>query len=108
MEGRGQRRRLQVQVTGHVQGQRQVGELLSALPEPGAVTIARSSLDDFCPPHQVELIQTSVLDTLRPLYPRLRVNVKYETPEEAEKMAEETGQTSGEAGKSQDDDASMD
>ncbi|XP_043188218.1 UPF0489 protein C5orf22 homolog [Amphibalanus amphitrite] len=60
----------------------QVSEFLSALPEPGCVTIARSSLDDFCPPDQVEDIQQSMLDRLTSLYPRLRVNVKYEVDEE--------------------------
>ena len=45
------------------------------------MTIARSSLDDFCPPEQVEHIQRCVLDRLTRLYPQIRVNVKYEQPE---------------------------
>lgn len=42
------------------------GELLTAIGVgPAMVTVARSSLDDFCPPDQVEYIQEKLLDLLR-------------------------------------------
>lgn len=55
-----------------------MGRLLTALPTPGAVTLARSSLDNYCPPHQVESIQQQVLQVLRHRYPSLAVQHKYE------------------------------
>jgi len=56
-----------------------VGEVLAALPEPATLTVARSSLDNYCPQEQVEEIQRLMLGCLRRLYPRLSVQQKYDT-----------------------------
>ncbi|XP_059622436.1 UPF0489 protein C5orf22 homolog [Phlebotomus argentipes] len=37
-------------------------------PPPTIITISRSTDDDYCPAHQVEDIQTALLDTLRDIY----------------------------------------
>ena len=37
---------------------------LGALPRPRLVTVARSSLDDYCPPEQVDSIQQGVISAL--------------------------------------------
>lgn len=42
--------------------------LLQNLPPPILVTVARSTEDGYCPPHQVEFIQSRVLETLKKLY----------------------------------------
>lgn len=54
-----------------------VYSLLKSLPEPTLVTIARSSLDDYCPPEQVDIIQGKVLDVLRSLYGTLDTHLVY-------------------------------
>ncbi|XP_066100257.1 UPF0489 protein C5orf22 homolog isoform X2 [Saccopteryx bilineata] len=51
--------------------------LLKNLPKPTLVTIARSSLDDYCPSEQVDTIQEKVLDVLRALYGTLDVHLVY-------------------------------
>ncbi|XP_066230024.1 UPF0489 protein C5orf22 homolog isoform X2 [Saccopteryx leptura] len=51
--------------------------LLKNLPKPTLVTIARSSLDDYCPSEQVDAIQEKVLDVLRALYGTLDVHLVY-------------------------------
>ncbi|KAM8818678.1 UPF0489 protein C5orf22 homolog isoform 2-T2 [Rhynchonycteris naso] len=51
--------------------------LLKNLPKPTLVTIARSSLDDYCPSEQVDTIQEKVLNVLRSLYGTLDVHLVY-------------------------------
>lgn len=51
--------------------------LLKNLPKPTLVTIARSSLDDYCPSEQVDTIQEKVLDMLRSLYGTLDIHLVY-------------------------------
>lgn len=51
--------------------------LLKHLPKPTLVTLARSSLDDYCPSNQVDLIQEKVLDVLRSLYGTLDVHLEF-------------------------------
>ncbi|XP_051006941.1 LOW QUALITY PROTEIN: UPF0489 protein C5orf22 homolog [Acomys russatus] len=51
--------------------------LLKNLPKPTLVTIARSSLDDYCPPEQVDSIQERVLGVLRSLYGALDAHLVY-------------------------------
>ncbi|XP_003792970.1 UPF0489 protein C5orf22 homolog [Otolemur garnettii] len=51
--------------------------LLKNLPKPTLVTIARSSLDDYCPPEQVDTIQEKVLNVLRSLYGTLDIHHVY-------------------------------
>nr|XP_028593750.1 UPF0489 protein C5orf22 homolog isoform X2 [Podarcis muralis] len=54
-----------------------VERLLRNLPKPTLVTIARSSLDDYCPAEQVQLIQEKVLNVLRLAYGNLEVHLEY-------------------------------
>ncbi|XP_077209564.1 UPF0489 protein C5orf22 homolog isoform X2 [Paroedura picta] len=54
-----------------------VKHLLMNLPKPTMVTVARSSLDDYCPADQVELIQEKVLNNLRSVYGTLDVHLEY-------------------------------
>ncbi|XP_042317717.1 UPF0489 protein C5orf22 homolog [Sceloporus undulatus] len=54
-----------------------VKHLLRNLPKPTLVTIARSSLDDYCPAEQVELIQEKVVNVLRSIYGTLDVHLEY-------------------------------
>ncbi|XP_036063236.1 UPF0489 protein C5orf22 homolog [Onychomys torridus] len=54
-----------------------VYSLLKSLPKPTLVTIARSSLDDYCPPEQVDTIQEKVLSVLRSLYGTLDTHLVY-------------------------------
>ncbi|XP_069469713.1 UPF0489 protein C5orf22 homolog [Ambystoma mexicanum] len=54
-----------------------VKRLLKNLPKPTLVTIARSSLDDYCPSEQVDVIQEKVLDVLRSLYGSLDVHFEF-------------------------------
>ncbi|CAH0695368.1 unnamed protein product [Spodoptera exigua] len=42
--------------------------LLRNIPPPVMITIARSSDDGYCPPHQVDYIQSLVLDVLKEIY----------------------------------------
>ncbi|KAH0504818.1 UPF0489 protein [Microtus ochrogaster] len=51
--------------------------LLKNLPKPTLVTIARSSLDDYCPPEQVDSIQEKVLGVLSSLYGTLDTHLVY-------------------------------
>ncbi|XP_049717727.1 UPF0489 protein C5orf22 homolog isoform X4 [Elephas maximus indicus] len=51
--------------------------LLKNLPKPTLVTIARSSLDDYCPSEQVDTIQEKVLTVLRSLYGTLDIHLAY-------------------------------
>uniref|UniRef100_A0A8C0W7Z9 CE022 protein n=1 Tax=Castor canadensis TaxID=51338 RepID=A0A8C0W7Z9_CASCN len=51
--------------------------LLKNLPKPTLVTIARSSLDDYCPSEQVDIIQEKVLNVLRSLYGTLDTHLVY-------------------------------
>ncbi|XP_048224417.1 UPF0489 protein C5orf22 homolog isoform X2 [Perognathus longimembris pacificus] len=54
-----------------------VYHLLKNLPKPTLVTIARSSLDDYCPSEQVDSIQEKVLGVLRSLYGTLDTHLVY-------------------------------
>uniref|UniRef100_A0A8C3MMK7 Uncharacterized protein n=1 Tax=Geospiza parvula TaxID=87175 RepID=A0A8C3MMK7_GEOPR len=51
--------------------------LLTDLPKPTLVTVARSSLDDYCPSEQVDIIQDKVLDLLLSVYGSLDVHLDY-------------------------------
>ncbi|RLW04508.1 hypothetical protein DV515_00005735 [Chloebia gouldiae] len=51
--------------------------LLTDLPKPTLVTVARSSLDDYCPSEQVDIIQEKVLDLLHSVYGSLDVHLDY-------------------------------
>ncbi|XP_027724553.1 UPF0489 protein C5orf22 homolog [Vombatus ursinus] len=51
--------------------------LLKNLPKPTLVTIARSSLDDYCPSEQVDTIQEKVLNVLHTLYGSLDIHLEY-------------------------------
>ncbi|XP_063781273.1 UPF0489 protein C5orf22 homolog [Pseudophryne corroboree] len=51
--------------------------LLKHLPKPTLVTLARSSLDDYCPSEQVDFIQEKVLDVLRSLFGPLDVHLQF-------------------------------
>ncbi|XP_073486995.1 UPF0489 protein C5orf22 homolog isoform X1 [Aquarana catesbeiana] len=51
--------------------------LLKHLPKPTLVTLARSSLDDYCPSNQVDFIQEKVMDVLRSLYGTLDVHLEF-------------------------------
>ncbi|NWV58670.1 CE022 protein, partial [Malurus elegans] len=54
--------------------------LLTNLPKPTLVTVARSSLDDYCPSEQVDIIQENVLSLLRSVYGSLDVHLDYSSP----------------------------
>ncbi|NXC21872.1 CE022 protein, partial [Corythaeola cristata] len=51
--------------------------LLKDMPKPTLVTIARSSLDDYCPSEQVDIIQEKVLSLLGSVYGTLDVHLDY-------------------------------
>ncbi|XP_040519825.1 UPF0489 protein C5orf22 homolog isoform X1 [Gallus gallus] len=51
--------------------------LLKDMPKPTLVTIARSSLDDYCPSEQVDVIQEKVLSLLGFIYGTLDVHLDY-------------------------------
>ncbi|XP_012495962.1 PREDICTED: UPF0489 protein C5orf22 homolog [Propithecus coquereli] len=51
--------------------------ILKSLPKPTVVTIARSSLDDYCPSEQVDTIQEKVFHVLRSLYGTLDIQQVY-------------------------------
>uniref|UniRef100_A0A8C9LDP0 CE022 protein n=1 Tax=Pavo cristatus TaxID=9049 RepID=A0A8C9LDP0_PAVCR len=51
--------------------------LLKNMPKPTLVTIARSSLDDYCPSEQVDIIQEKVLSLLGFVYGTLDVHLDY-------------------------------
>uniref|UniRef100_A0A8C3WUS1 Chromosome 5 open reading frame 22 n=1 Tax=Catagonus wagneri TaxID=51154 RepID=A0A8C3WUS1_9CETA len=51
--------------------------VLKNLPKPTLVTIARSSLDDYCPSEQVDTIQEKVFSVLRSLYGTLDIHLEY-------------------------------
>ncbi|XP_067424026.1 UPF0489 protein C5orf22 homolog isoform X3 [Emydura macquarii macquarii] len=54
-----------------------VKHVLKKIPKPTLVTIARSSLDDYCPAEQVDLIQEKVLNILRSAFGTLEVHLEY-------------------------------
>ncbi|XP_047210505.1 UPF0489 protein C5orf22 homolog isoform X2 [Girardinichthys multiradiatus] len=51
--------------------------VLKALPTPTLVTMSRSSLDEYCPAEQVDLVQSRVLAVLEDLYGDLDVHKDY-------------------------------
>ncbi|KAM6276968.1 UPF0489 protein C5orf22 homolog isoform 1-T1 [Spheniscus humboldti] len=51
--------------------------LLKDMPKPTLVTVARSSLDDYCPSEQVDIIQEKVLNLLGSVYGALDVHLDY-------------------------------
>ncbi|XP_042695996.1 UPF0489 protein C5orf22 homolog isoform X2 [Centrocercus urophasianus] len=51
--------------------------LLINMPKPTLVTVARSSLDDYCPSEQVDIIQEKVLSLLGFVYGTLDVHLDY-------------------------------
>uniref|UniRef100_A0A8C5RWG5 Uncharacterized protein n=1 Tax=Laticauda laticaudata TaxID=8630 RepID=A0A8C5RWG5_LATLA len=54
-----------------------IQHILGNLPKPTLVTIARSSLDDYCPAEQVEFIQEKVLNVLHLVYGTLDIHLEY-------------------------------
>ncbi|XP_069766714.1 UPF0489 protein C5orf22 homolog isoform X2 [Narcine bancroftii] len=54
-----------------------VKRLLEVLPRPTLTTIARSSLDDYCPSEQVDSIQERILKVLSSSYGTLDVHLEY-------------------------------
>lgn len=48
--------------------------------KPALVTIARSSLDGYCPPSDVDFVQNKVLDALRELYGEVVISLDYDEP----------------------------
>ncbi|XP_078056175.1 UPF0489 protein C5orf22 homolog [Mustelus asterias] len=54
-----------------------IKQLLEDLPKPTLVTVARSSLDDYCPSEQVDSIQEKMLTVLRSCYGSLDVHLEY-------------------------------
>lgn len=50
---------------------------------PVLVTIARSSTDAYCPPEDVDFIQDSVLSMLRTVYGELKIDLDYDTSDDA-------------------------
>lgn len=63
------------QLPHHVSSKEEIDSLVEAfrslvtrLPQPTVVTMARSSEDDYCPPHQVDAIQEAVCAFLRKTY----------------------------------------
>ncbi|KAF4076857.1 hypothetical protein AMELA_G00219910 [Ameiurus melas] len=55
-----------------------VRSVLQPLPKPTLITVSRSSLDEYCPPDQVDSIQSSVLKVLETLFGSLDVHKEYE------------------------------
>jgi len=53
-------------------------DLMKCLRKPTIVTIARSSIDDYCPPEQVDQIQDAVVSMLSNLYPNFNVVCHYD------------------------------
>ncbi|XP_040209511.1 UPF0489 protein C5orf22 homolog isoform X2 [Rana temporaria] len=64
----------EIEIEGLMQSMK---HLLKHLPKPTLVTLARSSLDDYCPSDQVDFIQEKVLDVLRSLYGTLDVHLEF-------------------------------
>ncbi|NXL47664.1 CE022 protein, partial [Podilymbus podiceps] len=56
---------------------RSIKVLLKDMPKPTLVTVARSSLDDYCPSEQVDIIQEKVLNLLGSVYGTLDVHLDY-------------------------------
>uniref|UniRef100_UPI00398EFD80 UPF0489 protein C5orf22 homolog n=1 Tax=Pristiophorus japonicus TaxID=55135 RepID=UPI00398EFD80 len=54
-----------------------VQRLLTDLPRPTLITLARSSLDDYCPPEQVDSIQERMLELLCACYGSIDVHLEY-------------------------------
>ncbi|XP_060761590.1 UPF0489 protein C5orf22 homolog [Neoarius graeffei] len=63
--------------------------VLGSLPKPTLITVSRSSLDEYCPPDQVDSIQSSMLNVLETLFGSLDVHKEY-----AEVSGENTSQAS--------------
>ncbi|XP_070603224.1 UPF0489 protein C5orf22 homolog [Erythrolamprus reginae] len=64
----------EVEIESFVQS---IQHLLGSLPKPTLVTIARSSLDDYCPAEQVDFIQEKVLNVLHLVYGTLDIHLEY-------------------------------
>jgi len=56
---------------------KQFSSLLDCLPRPMIVTLARSSLDDYCPPSKVEQVQNLVVEQLHDKYQIIRMYEEY-------------------------------
>ncbi|KAM9439720.1 UPF0489 protein C5orf22 homolog [Clarias gariepinus] len=68
----------------HVSSEAEIEQLMRAvrlvlqpLPKPTLITVSRSSMDEYCPPEQVESIQSSVLKVLEALFGSLDVHKEY-------------------------------
>lgn len=54
---------------------------------PVLVTISRSSVDDYCPPHQVDFIQLGVVNVLKKVYGRVDINCIYEQSQQGQSQS---------------------
>lgn len=74
----------------HISSKQEILALLSSVEKlldnleksPTVITIARSSQDDYCPPFQVEEIQSSVLNLLQMKYQNTKISFNYQEEEE--------------------------
>jgi hypothetical protein len=65
----------------------QMVSLLGRLPKPAVVTVARSTVDEYCPPSQIEMIQEKVLGALREVYGGETLDVTYDYKDESRIVA---------------------
>jgi len=69
----------------HISSKQEIMSMLSSTEKlldyldksPTVITVARSSQDDYCPPFQVEEIQSLVLNLLQMKYPSLKITMNY-------------------------------
>lgn len=57
--------------------------LLKELPSPAAITVARSTVDEYSPPNQIELIQEKVLTALKSVYSENILDLTYDYNDES-------------------------
>ena len=53
-------------------------DLLRMLPPPAVITVARSTVDEYCPPSQIEMIQEKVVKALREVYGDEKLHVHFD------------------------------
>lgn len=58
-----------------------VQDIISHFKKPTVITAARSSIDDYCPPDQVDFIQEKVLEMLQEIYLQIEVTLDYDNSE---------------------------
>nr|XP_002735086.1 PREDICTED: UPF0489 protein C5orf22 homolog [Saccoglossus kowalevskii] len=65
--------------------------VLSALPKPTMITVARSTYDEYCPPDQVDSIQHNLLRVLMSVCGKIDVHIDYESSEDEAENEEACG-----------------